>query len=776
MGIYWKNIDPQLQVLGALQQINFSNIQNLTQFQINNTFVPTSLVPSQNLFELRNSGLSGFRFRHETAFGDTHGTLKIQSFLNGQTTGTDLMTFNQDGTITLDAGLVLDDLNFTKLGIGADPVDDGTIKFSNANNFQKKIILWDINGNSYQYAGFGIDGANVLYQTTASHLFLIGTSPTTFYCGLSINSSGNVGLGNYQSATSSRLFINGGPTLDAAGEESAIRVQNSNLSSSTIKIQLVHQNAKNWELRSNSNGSFEIYDRFGLTSRFLMQGTGATTLNGSLTINNTGVFLGNLGVGISNPTNAKVQTVSGVQNVSGEDTAIRVSSNLSSVKIELENTSVNGRLYELRSNSDGSFGIFDRTSNALRLGIDASGSISGNFASGLGQNVALPFAQLNFNWANVSGGTPYIFNHAINDSAPFFKQHIYQVTSVSPDVQRKWQALYSLGDPNAWNPEYSLTFYHPLFSPGGTTPFQLLNIGGGFSPVWGLYIRATMDMGGFEIKNALNPTTAQSLATKNYIDTRRLDQFVAPTSALNINSQALNSVSSIAIGAASATLGSLFIQGGVVSGSEDAAIYLTSSNLIHSITMQNTNALGGRTFKIRNNANGSLDFFDQNALTPRLTIDSSGNALFSNTIYGRRVSGLMTMQGNAIGTTVTTGGLFYKVAGTTASSSLNGLSMPVSNRLTWTSATSGVAIINFYLTASHNGAGGNEIQFSIYKNGIQIANSIISGEDSANRLTAYSLGTIIAMALNDYIELYCSHPANGKIITVKNMICNFSTT
>lgn len=55
MGIYWKNIDPEMQILGATQQFIFN--QNLNQFQFDNTFVPTSLIPSQNLFELRNSGL-----------------------------------------------------------------------------------------------------------------------------------------------------------------------------------------------------------------------------------------------------------------------------------------------------------------------------------------------------------------------------------------------------------------------------------------------------------------------------------------------------------------------------------------------------------------------------------------------------------------------------------------------------------------------------------------------------------------------------------------------
>lgn len=417
MGIYWKNIDPEMQILGATQQFIFN--QNLNQFQFDNTFVPTSLIPSQNLFELRNSGLSGFRFRHETAFGDTHGTLKIQSLVNGQTTGVDLMSFNQDGTITFNAPLILNDLNFTKIGIGIDPTVDGTIQFSN-DLIQKKLVLYDTTGNNHQYYGFGIDSGTLRYQSSGgSHLFWIGTSSTTSYCGLSINSSGNIGLGNYQSATLSRLFINGGPTLDAVGEESAIRVQNSDLLSTTIKIQLHHQNAKNWELRSNSNGSFEIYDRFGLTSRFLMQGTGATTLNGSLNvisdlssngnlnINGTGSIIGNLGVGTT-PTLAKLQIVGGVQNIVGEDTAIRVSSALNNLKIELQNTAIGGKLFEIRSSSTGQFDITDRTASATRFTISSAGNI------GINMGLSAPNAPLQFSNSSVNRKI-VLFEAANND-------------------------------------------------------------------------------------------------------------------------------------------------------------------------------------------------------------------------------------------------------------------------------------------------------------------------------------------------------------------------
>lgn len=597
MGIYWKNIDPEMQILGPTQQFIFN--QNLNQFQIDNIFVPTSLVPSQNLFELRNSGLSGFRFRHETAFGDTHGTLKIQSFLNGQNTGTDLMSFNQDGTITLDAELVLDDLNFTKLGIGTDPVDDGTIKFSNANNFQKKIILWDISGNNYQYAGFGIDGGNVLYHTTSSHLFLIGTSPTTFYCGLSINSSGNIGLGNYQSATLSRLFINGGPTLDAVGEESAIRVQNSDLLSTTIKIQLVHQNAKNWELRSNFDGSFEIYDRFGLTSRFLMQGTGATTLNGSLTINNTGVVLGNLGVGTSTPINAKLQIVGGVQNVVGEDSAIRVSSALNNVKIELQNTAISGKLYEIRSASTGAFDIVDRTGSASRFAISSAGNI------GIGMGLSTPNAPLQF------------ANTLVNRKVVLY------------DVSNNDHQYYGLGT-NA-----------------GTFRFQ-----------------------------------AEQTAS-NFI-------FYAGTSS-------------------------------------------TTSNEVGRIT-------------------------------------GTGNFISPGTLYGRRASGMVYMEGNVI-TTALTANVWAKIAGTTtASASLNQFTSPVSNRLTYTGTNQVIALINVSATLNFSAGGGGTVRsISIFKNGIQITPSLMSENIAAGANINISTQAFVSLTTNDYIEVYCRSSANTNV-TASNLI------
>jgi len=60
--------------------------------------------------------------------------------------------------------------------------------------------------------------------------------------------------------------------------------------------------------------------------------------------------------------------------VANEDSAIRASSWANSIKVELENTATNGKLYELRSNNNGNFEIMDRTGSASRYEISSSGS------------------------------------------------------------------------------------------------------------------------------------------------------------------------------------------------------------------------------------------------------------------------------------------------------------------------------------------------------------------------------------------------------------------
>jgi hypothetical protein len=163
------------------------------------------------------------------------------------------------------------------------------------------------------------------------------------------------------------------------------------------------------------------------------------------------------------------------------------------------------------------------------------------------------------------------------------------------------------------------------------------------------------------------------------------------------------------------------------------------------------------------------------AATERFRITPTGDAVFQNTIYGRLVSGTMSMQNNAVGTTITTANTFVKVAGTTITSNLNGLSSPISNRLTVSSTISHTALINVSFTADHNGGGGEETTFALYKNGLQLANTLISSQ-SMNDLLALSINTTVSMSNNDYIELWCTSPNNGRIITVKRLLFTYTTT
>lgn len=830
MGIYWKNIDPEMQILGPTQQFIFN--QNLNQFQFDNTFVPTSLVPSQNLFELRNSGLSGFRFRHETAFGDTHGTLKIQSFLNGQTTGTDLMTFNEDGTITIDAGLVFDDLNFTKLGIGINPSTDGRIEFANT-SLDTKIRFFTNNtpGNTFDQSGFGyLTGGGTIYHCPIgkSHLFFTGANGNN---PVEINDLGMRVSGTGISSTDFRKVIfweiannphqtnaigvqlDGLPSNYTLFRQQVASINNSFTwnygTSDTTSNELMRLHPTNGLIVKNqivptegnpTHTYFKIENLSGGGHRFVHSITagGIPTGVGSLTLqvmdgSQSTIDILNFGFSTlsfpgfggdtyaifggfnANAANATLGVNEGKWNVSNEASCFRVVSLTNSAKIEIQNTSISGRLYELRSNSDGSFGIFDRTSNALRLGIDSSGNITGNFPSSslFSTPQSLPYPVLTFNWSydSVTNPSPYEFVNNFTDSQ-ISKNFKYRIATTDMGA-REWNHDYTLIGNSDLNGIYNLN-YKVLSSTYTPLSIQIYPFASSQNL---MSIGVPIDMGGFEIKNALNPTTAQSLATKNYVDTSSLTLTGSVTGSGNVNGLLATSFSN----------NQTVIGGDTQTFTFDpsfASAYFNMFNSNVSATTQwqvgNSNqylaggyaASGGYAFLRTNNAN-SLQFLING--TTRATLTAAN--FTAPTIVARRPSALMTMQGNVVGTTVTTGGLFYKVAGTTSISNANEVTMSANNRLQYALNLSSMAYVSVFFTASHNGAGRDEIEFALYKNGTQISNSIISGQDSNNKPTSYALGTLVSVSTTtDYVELWCSHPANGKIITVKNMIFIFSTT
>ena len=92
------------------------------------------------------------------------------------------------------------------------------------------------------------------------------------------------------------------------------------------------------------------------------------TLNDTVQINQDLFCNGFLRLG-SLSSEGKVVINGGPQNVPNEETALKISGGNSSVKLEMDNWSGGGKKYELRSNSNGSFDIFDRSDNAIKFNL-----------------------------------------------------------------------------------------------------------------------------------------------------------------------------------------------------------------------------------------------------------------------------------------------------------------------------------------------------------------------------------------------------------------------
>lgn len=88
------------------------------------------------------------------------------------------------------------------------------------------------------------------------------------------------------------------------------------------------------------------------------------------------------GVGTVSPTQARIVAQGGVTNVGSEESCIRAISGSTSAKIEIQNTTAStGKIYELRSNSTGTFDITDRTGGSTRVTLSSAGNVGIGTAS-----------------------------------------------------------------------------------------------------------------------------------------------------------------------------------------------------------------------------------------------------------------------------------------------------------------------------------------------------------------------------------------------------------
>lgn len=862
------NIAADLKMLTNDQRFIFGdNIlpEPLASFKIDNIFEPDIGMPSVSNFEMRNSSLSGFRWIHTTTNTDTFGSLKLQSFVNAASTGTDILLFNQDGTVVFNApvsfpGFVVSgdfDMNDYKIINLLDPtnpqdgatkayvdslIGSGTVTLSGAvsgtgdvgstivttltdidtsqitdfttavssfrlDEFALPTSNIDLNSNKIinlatptlatdgatkGYVDSAVGGSSItltgavtgsgsgtidttLTPITTSQITdyvadtealiaaaIISPSQLTDYPATNTTYLRGDGVwANFESASAVPSIVNvTGDTqsfLYSSVFDSFFNLQNTTVrpagAPTTTTLRILNPADGGYRLNHVflNDG---IYGGFGTLSLDAISMFGDiinfinfdfNDINGGVGFM-TGIPNTTFGASTSETRKATLSVNSGPQNITNESSCFRVLSNDNATKIELQNTSVGGKLYELRSNLDGSFAITDRTASATKLSIDAN-SITANSrvqvtptTTNVNRKVVLVETANNDHQFIGLGANSGVLRYQVSSTSGSYIWYAgtssttsTQLMRLEGDGQLFLTTAQTTSAINVNNTNTSSTVNDISFSRNGVLRcsfgFDNLNNEAYVSTNGTYPIKFTIN--GFE---RLRITENRIEISPSVIDLNRKIVFAG----LNNDHQFLGFGINNPVGSAdlryqlSATTGSHIWYAGVNS---------TSSNEL-----------------MRLRGNGDL-------------------TVTTGTIYGRRVSGTISMQNNITGTVINTANLFTKVLGTTTSSNLNQMSMPQSNRITYTGITGNsiVALITCSFSATFNTGASNEVIFAIYKNGALIPESRISFDFNAvSAITLpvipYNISITTTLNNNDYVELWVTMNADPRTVTVSRLM------
>ena len=137
------------------------------------------------------------------------------------------------------------------------------------------------------------------------------------------------------------------------------------------------------------------------------------------------------------------------------------------------------------------------------------------------------------------------------------------------------------------------------------------------------------------------------------------------------------------------------------------------------------------------------------------------NAALDTTLYGQ-----LYFSATAA-TTIAVAGTYVKMAGTTTSDSLNGITMPQNNRLQNNSGTTRV----FQAMARADiidGSGNKNIAIKLAKNGVLIDATESNGETTNNVAAHATINWIVSLADGEYVEIWATNKSDTSSITAQH--------
>jgi len=137
------------------------------------------------------------------------------------------------------------------------------------------------------------------------------------------------------------------------------------------------------------------------------------------------------------------------------------------------------------------------------------------------------------------------------------------------------------------------------------------------------------------------------------------------------------------------------------------------------------------------------------------------NTALDTTLYGQLYFSA------TVATTIAVAGTYVKLAGTTTSDSLNGITMPQNNRLQNNSGTTRVfqAIAR---TDIIDGSGNKNLGIKLAKNGVLIDPTESHGETTNNVAAHVTINWIVSLASGEYVEIWATNESDTSSITAQH--------